>query len=772
MPSKIDDEIKEKLVKQYLLLGRSRNSIGKKLKIAPLTVAKIMEKLIQSGELSETIIEERRELRKRVLDVIVYDLDVKFAATELKCEETDVQAIMQDILEDASNVEKRILEKNEILKSYILGRSRNSVEKYLNMPQSLVNSVRDKLIKFNILSPEQIEERRKLRIKVRDIIIYGIDTKVAAIDLGCGEDDVKDIINDILNSDTEERRAVLKKQYIVESLRLGRNYNYVAKKINTSRESLEVEVAGMYGKGFISKEESKKRRKLRVGVKQYITEGKSMDDIVKFFPDVKVDLIQAIFNDINDNGEIAKDQEAKLEKRIKERLSKGYSIEYIADKEGLTIEELKRMINMFAKQGEIDLDVIEAKRKEQEASMEQKDSFDDKILEHVLLGRSYIYVASEFGVTKLFIEKSIMRSLSKNKVTRQQLEEIRKMRTRIRDLLEKGKNEGEIAGKLGLTRKKVKEIKEDLIRCGEMSEKMVNEAREKADKKKKDKKERESIIIEGLKIGIPMKEIAANIGVTSAAISQQKKKLVDSGLIDEETIILARTNRKDVIRMLDNEGTVEQIAYELGLPEQIVFNIQKVYLREKNKTLKETKKADDEAKRKRKWIELVVKINGNIDEDKKVNSNIRDLIRYTVDMLGEGLLEEGDITTLLETLQKSIYFIEDDSTLSQCYKLIISSYIELKNYTKALRWCNIAMNSDIEEGEESEDNFRKMGKKLSKTIKMERIFKKLQSKYYSWSDIGELAKEEGISEIEAKDALGKYFGRKARTPEREETMVK
>ena len=431
MPSKIDDEIKEKLVKQYLLLGRSGNSIGKKLKIAPLTVAKIMEKLIQSGELSEAIIEERRELRKRVLDVIVYDLDVKFAATELKCEETDVQAIMQDILEDASNVEKRILEKNEILKSYILGRSRNSVVKYLNMPQSLVNSVRDKLIKFNILSPEQIEERRKLRIKVRDIIIYGIDKKVAAIDLGCGEDDVKDIINDILNIDTEERRAVLKKKYIVESVRLGRNYNYVAKEINTSRESLEVEVAGMYGKGFVSKEESGKRRKLRAGVKQYITEGKSMDDIVKFFPDVKVDLIQAIFNDINDNGEIAKDQEAKLEKRIKERLSKGYSIEYIADKEGLSIEELERMINMFAKQGEIDLDVIEAKRKEQEACMEQKDSFDNKILEHVLLGRSYIYVASEFGVTKLFIEKSIMRSLSKNKVTRQQLEEIRKMRTRI-----------------------------------------------------------------------------------------------------------------------------------------------------------------------------------------------------------------------------------------------------------------------------------------------------------------------------------------------------
>ena len=116
---------------------------------------------------------------------------------------------MQDILEDASNVEKRILEKNEILKSYILGRSRNSVVKYLNMPQSLVNSVRDKLIKFNILSPEQIEERRKLRIKVRDIIIYGIDKKVAAIDLGCGEDDVKDIINDILNIDNHGKKIAI-----------------------------------------------------------------------------------------------------------------------------------------------------------------------------------------------------------------------------------------------------------------------------------------------------------------------------------------------------------------------------------------------------------------------------------------------------------------------------------------------------------------------------------------------------------------------------------
>ena len=77
MPSKMDGEIKEKLVKQYLLLGRSGNSIGKKLKIAPITVAKIMEKLIQNGELSEAIIEGRRELRKKVFDVIVYNLDVK-----------------------------------------------------------------------------------------------------------------------------------------------------------------------------------------------------------------------------------------------------------------------------------------------------------------------------------------------------------------------------------------------------------------------------------------------------------------------------------------------------------------------------------------------------------------------------------------------------------------------------------------------------------------------------------------------------------------------
>lgn len=772
MPSKMDGEIKEKLVKQYLLLGRSGNSIGKKLKIAPITVAKIMEKLIQNGELSEAIIEGRRELRKKVFDVIVYNLDVKVAATELKCEETDVQAIMQDILEDVSKVEKRILEKNEILKSYTLGRSRNNIMKQLNMPQSLVTSVSDKLIKFNILSPEQIEERRKLRIKVRDIIIYEIDTKVAAIDFSCSEDDVKDIINDILSIDTEERRSVLKKKYIVKSLKLGRNYNYVAKTINSSRERLEAEVAGMYSKGFISKEETEKRRTLRASIKQYIIEGKGMDDIVKFLPDVKVDLLQAIFNDINDNDEIVKDQEIKLEKRIKERLSKGQSTEYIAKKEGLTIEELERIINVFAQQEKIHFNVIEAKRREQEAKMEEKDSFDNKILEQVLLGRSYIYVASEFGVTKFFIEKSIMRSLSKNRVTRYQLEKIRKMRTRIRNLLEKGKDEGKIAGELGITRKKLREIKADLIRCNEMSEKMINEAREKEDKKKNDKKERESTIAEGLKIGIPIKEIAANIGVTSTAISYYKKKLINSGLIDEETIILARANRKDVIKMLDNEATLEQIAYELGLPNEVVFNIQQVYLRERNKSLEENKKVDDETKRKRKWIELIEKINDNIDEDKKVNSNIRDLIKYTVDMLGDRLLEEGDIITLVEILQKLIYFIEDDSTLTQCYKLIISSYIELKNYTKALRWCNIAMNSDIEEEEESEDNFRKMGKKLSKVIKVERIFKKLQSKHYSWDDIGELARGEGISEIEAKETLGKYFERKARTPEREETMVK
>ena len=186
---------------------------------------------------------------------------------------------------------------------------------------------------------------------------------------------------------------------------------------------------------------------------------------------------------------------------------------------------------------------------------EEREGFYEIILEELKSGENRnLRIAEKIGISTATVRRFRNELIKNGKITDEEIESAAKKRelqeksqdkyrARVLECLRCGLSIKEIAKKLGIGEKKVFNIRKALIEEGEMTEKEIEEA--VIERKDKERQITVQIVLSGLRKGEKYKEIAENVDIGVEAIKKLVSELIKEGLITREEIDNARENRKE-----------------------------------------------------------------------------------------------------------------------------------------------------------------------------------------------------------------------------------
>ena len=256
-------------------------------------------------------------------------------------------------------------------------------------------------------------------------------------------------------------------------------------------------------------------------------------------------------------------------------------------------------------------------------------------------------------------------------------------------------------------------------------------------------------ILKGLKFGLRGTEIANATGIKYSAISYRKRTFKKKGLLTLEDLCLARKYRIRIIELLKKGVSKSEIASSLGVPLEIVENLEGNY---DSDIAKYEDKNTEEVEKKEKWGNAFSKLSEKMKGKLSIDTIFKNFLRYTKMLYRTTNLDKKDLEEAIKIIAKAMQRTNLSDLKIQSYQVLLALNIKLGRPNQALMYCNRVINEDFPE--KIKAKFGDMRQQLIKAIKLERIMR--QQRYCPSDAIALLAREEGLPEMEVREALRKY----------------
>ena len=267
------------------------------------------------------------------------------------------------------------------------------------------------------------------------------------------------------------------------------------------------------------------------------------------------------------------------------------------------------------------------------------------------------------------------------KFTEEEKSEYLKM---ILQALYEGKSYTEIAEHIGISATTVQRFKDKLIQNGEITQEQIKEARQMRKQDQKENNQDRQKILEGLKEGKNIRQIANGVSVKECRVSQIIRELIKEGKITQEEIDETR-------KRLDTSEEEKEIVYEFLMKKISMKEISRItgYNYEKVREIKRTLAREGKIDSGKYIPEIIPKDSGDdIDEDLKQSIielylqgytsliickklNISSLVEFN--RIREVLLKEGKITKEQIATARKEKAKQDEETV---YRLLLKGYTQ------------------------------------------------------------------------------------------------
>lgn len=267
------------------------------------------------------------------------------------------------------------------------------------------------------------------------------------------------------------------------------------------------------------------------------------------------------------------------------------------------------------------------------------------------------------------------------KFTEEEKSEYLKM---ILQALYEGKSYTEIAEHIGISATTVQRFKDKLIQNGEITQEQIKEARQMRKQDQKENNQDRQKILEGLREGKNIRQIANGVSVKECRVSQIIRELIKEGKITQEEIDETR-------KRLDTSEEEKEIVYEFLMKKISMKEISRItgYNYEKVREIKRTLAREGKIDSGKYIPEIIPKDSGDdIDEDLKQSIielylqgytsliickklNISSLVEFN--RIREVLLKEGKITKEQIATARKEKAKQDEETV---YRLLLKGYTQ------------------------------------------------------------------------------------------------
>lgn len=267
------------------------------------------------------------------------------------------------------------------------------------------------------------------------------------------------------------------------------------------------------------------------------------------------------------------------------------------------------------------------------------------------------------------------------KFTEEEKSEYLKM---ILQALYEGKSYTEIAEHIGISATTVQRFKDKLIQNGEITQEQIKEARQMRKQDQKENNQDRQKILEGLREGKNIRQIANGVSVKECRVSQIIRELIKEGKITQEEIDETR-------KRLDTSEEEKEIVYEFLMKKISMKEISRItgYNYEKVREIKRTLAREGKIDSGKYIPEIIPKDSGDdIDEDLKQSIielylqgytsliickklNISSLVEFN--RIREVLLKEGKITREQIATARKEKAKQDEETV---YRLLLKGYTQ------------------------------------------------------------------------------------------------
>lgn len=283
----------------------------------------------------------------------------------------------------------------------------------------------------------------------------------------------------------------------------------------------------------------------------------------------------------------------------------------------------------------------------------------------------------------------------------------------------------------------------------------------------------QEIILNGLKFGLRGAEIARMAGVCYGTINYWKKKFKGSGQLSQADLDAGKKKRKKIVSLVKKGIDTSKISSSLSVPVDVVEIIEEHYIFKLDnrgvfegiEETKPTKAISHETgsseinedgiqlNKKEIWETYFSKINEVLNSRTEISRSLKDFMCYTKELVKNGDLNPDELIAAQNIIVKAMGRTRSSNLRIQAYRVLLALTIKLRRPNQALTYCNKAINEvDIPKKEKAK--FADMSQQLRKAIKMKRIMR--QQQYCPSDVIALLAREEGLPEIEVREALRKY----------------
>ena len=267
------------------------------------------------------------------------------------------------------------------------------------------------------------------------------------------------------------------------------------------------------------------------------------------------------------------------------------------------------------------------------------------------------------------------------KFTEEEKSEYLKM---ILQALYEGKSYTEIAEHIGISATTVQRFKDKLIQNGEITQEQIKEARQMRKQDQKENNQDRQKILEGLREGKNVRQIANGVSVKECRVSQIIRELIKEGKITQEEIDETR-------KRLDTSEEEKEIVYKFLMKKISMKEISRItgYNYEKVREIKRTLAREGKIDSGKYIPEIIPKDSGDdIDEDLKQSIielylqgytsliickklNISSLVEFN--RIREVLLKEGKITKEQIATARKEKAKQDEETV---YRLLLKGYTQ------------------------------------------------------------------------------------------------